>query len=92
MPVILQQFEQMVDHRLLIRRLEVSANETSYDDGFYQLNLFTDYVALDKEKRIQTAMAEVRGRYGRNAIFKGTNLLKGATSLERNRQVGGHRA
>lgn len=92
LPLLLHQFDSKVDHRLLIRRLGISANDTAADDGVFQLNLFTDYEDLDRERRIQSAMKEVRSRYGRNAIFKGTNLLKGATSLERNSQVGGHRA
>ncbi len=56
------------------------------------MDLITDYDALDRERRIQGAMAEVRKKYGVNAIFKGMNMLKGATALERNRQIGGHRA
>ena len=50
------------------------------------------YEALEKEKRIQRAVLEVRRRYGANAIFKGMNLLEGATTLGRNAQIGGHRA
>ena len=57
-----------------------------------QLDLFTDYEALQKEKRIQAAMGDVRRRFGANAIFKGMNLMDGATALERNQQIGGHRA
>ena len=57
----------------------------------YQLNLFVDYDSLEKERRIQRAMIEVRQKYGASAIFKGMNLLEGATTLERNGQIGGHR-
>ena len=78
--------------RLLYRRLGVCAINTSEDDGIFQLNLFTDYDALEREKKIQRAMQEVRLRYGPNAVFKGMNLLEGATTLERNRQIGGHKA
>ncbi len=85
-------FDQKTDHRLLYRRLGVCAADTSRDDGFYQLDLFTDYEALEKEKRIQHAMLEVRRRYGPSAVFRGMNLLKGATTLERNQQIGGHKA
>ena len=86
------QFEKKVDHRLLFRRLGLAANDIQEDDGVYQLDLFTDYDALEKERRIQGAMLEIRGRYGSNAVFRGTDLLPGATSIERNRQIGGHRA
>ena len=54
--------------------------------------MFIDYEALAREKRLQGAIRELRSRYGKNAIFKGNNLLSGATQLERNRQIGGHRA
>ena len=77
---------------LLYRRLGVCAADTSEDDGVFQLDLFTDYEALEKEMRIQQAMLEVRRRYGAGALFKGMNLMKGATTLERNQQIGGHRA
>lgn len=89
---LMSSFDAKTDHRLLYRRLGVCANDTSVDDGTFQLDLFTDYDALDKERRIQRAMLEVRLKHGPNAIFKGMNLLDGATTLERNLQIGGHRA
>ena len=48
--------------------------------------------ALEKEKAIQRAMLEIRQKYGKNAVVKGLNMLKGATAMERNMQIGGHRA
>ncbi|MGX8687792.1 MAG: DinB/UmuC family translesion DNA polymerase [bacterium] len=89
---LLRSFDKKTDHRLLYRRLGVCAADTSADDGIFQLELFTDYGALEKERRIQQAMLEVRRRYGANALFKGMNLMKGATALERSQQIGGHRA
>ena len=85
-------FAERTDHRLLFRRLGVCANNIVSDEGVYQLDLFTDYDALDKERRIQNAMHKVRRRYGANAIFKGSSLTEASTTLERNLQVGGHRA
>lgn len=89
---ILSSFDRKADSRLLFRRLGVCAGKTEADDGMYQFDLFTDYGALEKERKLQDAMGKVRKKYGRNAIFKGNNLLEGATQLERNRQIGGHRA
>ena len=86
------QFDDKTDHRLLYRRLGVCANNTTEDDGVIQLDFFTDYAALDREKRVQQAMLEVRAKYGANAVFTGKNLQKGATALERNAQIGGHKA
>ena len=88
---LLLSFDQKTDHRLLYRRLGVCADNTAEDDGMYQLNLFVDYDSLEKERRIQRAMIEVRQKYGASAIFKGMNLLEGATTLERNGQIGGHK-
>ena len=74
-------------------------NKQSYE----QLDLFTDYdelmakreqeeKALEKERKIQEAMLDIKERYGKNAILKGTNLQEGATTIERNESIGGHKA
>lgn len=68
-----------------------------------QLDLFTDYKqkdiddgkldkALAKEKKMQKAIIEIQRKYGKNSILKANNLEEGATMLERNKQVGGHKA
>ena len=88
---LLTQFDRKTDHRLLYRRLGISADGTVSGDGCYQLDLFTDYEALEKERRIQGAMLQIRKRFGPNAVVKGMNLLDGATTIERNGQIGGHR-
>ena len=70
---------------------------------FEQLDLFTDYTALmeeqkekeakqQKERKLQEAMLDIKRRYGKNAVLKGTNLVEGATAVERNDQIGGHKA
>ena len=48
--------------------------------------------ARDKERRIQKASIEIKKKFGKNAILKGMNLQEGATTIERNKQVGGHKA
>jgi DNA polymerase V len=68
-----------------------------------QLDLFTDYAsveqereqektALERERKMQQAMLDIKKRYGKNAILKGMNLEEGATAKDRNSQIGGHRA
>jgi DNA polymerase V len=91
-PLILAAFDQKTDHRLLYRRLGICADDVHEDSGFYQLNFFMDYEALEREKHLQGALMEIRRKYGANALFKGKNLLEGATQLERNVQIGGHKA
>ncbi len=88
---LLSQFDAKTDHRLLYRRLGVNACDTRIDDATFQMDLFTDYEALDKERRVQEAMLSVRKRYGSNAVVKGMNLMKAATTMERNNQIGGHK-
>jgi len=72
-------------------------------DCFEQLELFTDYGAeqakkeaeeaeLAREKRMQKAMLEIKKKHGKNAILKGMNLEEGATTVDRNRQIGGHKS
>ena len=91
LPAVLKQFDSKADRRLLFRRLSVSACDVSADDGIYQMDLFTDHEALEKERRILRAMGRARGKYGPNAVFKAANMLEGSTALERNEQIGGHR-
>ena len=68
-----------------------------------QLDLFTDFEeeqqrkkehekALDDEKHLQQAMHDIKKKFGKNALLKGTSLQDGATAQQRNRQIGGHKA
>lgn len=81
----------------------VDENSVSKDEVYEQLNLFTDYKAkekekeeenktLQREKQLQLAMLDIKKKYGKNAILKGINLEEGAMTVERNKQVGGHKA
>ncbi len=81
----------------------VPESDIPRDSGFEQMDLFTDFeseqqrkaaenAALEREKRRQRAVLSIKKRYGKNAIVKGMNLEEGATAMDRNRQIGGHRA
>ena len=102
-------YEQIVNPDLLVRRITIVANrladESRVTEGaaFEQMDLFTDYAALQKEReeeqellskerKLQEAMLSVKKKYGKNAMLKGMNLQEGATTIERNNQIGGHRA
>ena len=89
--LIMQDVKKKSDKRLLYRRLGVCACDVKNDEGIYQMDLFTDYDALNKERQLYAALQEVRTRYGANALIKGMNLMDGATTIERNMQIGGHR-
>jgi len=53
---------------------------------------FAENAALSREKRRQQAVLSIRKKYGKNAILKGMNFEEGATTIDRNRQIGGHKA
>ena len=70
---------------------------------YQQMDFFTDYAAeqekqkaqqaeLAREKKIQEAMIDIKKKFGKNAVLKGTNLSEGATGKDRNNQIGGHKA
>lgn len=90
--------------RVNITLNKVVDENTLYETpAFEQLNLFMDYDAeekrkeqerkdLEREKRMQQAMLDIKKKYGKNAILKGMNLQEGATTKDRNNQIGGHKA
>ena len=108
MDVMMELFDRIIDPDLLIRRVNVVAcnllpEDQIPEEGSAQLDLFTDYDALEKEKaeqaaaedrerRLQRATLLIQGKYGKNSLLKGMNFLEGATTRERNAQIGGHRA
>ncbi|ORT99362.1 UMUC-like DNA-repair protein [Anaerovibrio sp. JC8] len=107
---VLELFDKITDPRLLIRRVNITANHVISEEAMKeeanrpeQLDLFTDYEQLDrerakaekqeaKEKSLQHALLDIKHKYGKNAILKGANLQEGAMTIERNQQIGGHKA
>lgn len=105
---VMKLYDQIINPNLLIRRVTVTANhlldETEMvDETVEQMDLFTNYAELErereeekkwlsKERKLQEAMLSVKKKYGKNAILKGMNLQEGATTMERNHQIGGHKA
>ncbi len=102
-------YNRIVDENLLIRRVNITANHVVEEgkltekDSFEQLELFTDYEAiskqreaetaqLERERKMQYAILDIQKRYGKNAILRGMNLEEGAMTRERNAQIGGHKA
>ena len=98
-------FERIGNTKLLSRRINITANNVKYENDvaetpvYEQTDLFTDYDAkaksdklLEKEKRVEKVIVELKNKYGKNAILRGMNLQQGATTVERNGQIGGHKA
>ena len=102
-------FDRIIDKRLLVRRVNITANHVIPEASapkaasYEQLDLFTDYAALEKqqaaeeaelerEKEMQKSILDIKKKFGKNAILKGMNLQEGATTRNRNDQIGGHKA
>ena len=102
-------YDRIINWDLLVRRVRIVADGVLAEKDliespvFEQLDLFTDYEVLekekekkkrelDKEKRMQYAVIDIQKKYGKNAILKGMNFEEGAMTKVRNGQIGGHRA
>lgn len=98
-------FSRIINKNLLVRRISLCANrvvgeaEAAHEERYEQLSLFdgeqeekADEQRQARERKLQQAMIDVKKRYGKNAMVKGMNLQEGATTMERNRQIGGHKA
>ena len=103
-------YDRIVNPDLLVRRLSLVTNRVIPESVAaeqnrvpQQLDLFTDYEALekqkqeekakrDKERRLQETQLKIKQRFGKNAILRGLNFEEGATAKERNIQIGGHKA
>lgn len=108
MDAVMELIDRIADKTLLVRRVNITANHVVNEnsvvktDSFEQLDLFTDYdavqkkraeekAALEREKRMQNAVIKIKKKYGKNAILKGMNLEEEATTVSRNKQIGGHK-
>lgn len=98
-------YDRITNKKLLIRRLNIvaanviSESEMTCSEKHEQLSLFTDYekekeenAALERERKKQQAVLEIKKKFGKNSIIKGMNLEEGATAQGRNKQIGGHKA
>ena len=105
MEAVINLYERIINKNLLVRRLNITANDVvsensvSDDKPFEQIDLFTNYDEVNRkskkeksEKELQKAMINIKNRFGKNAIIKGMNLEESGTTIERNRQIGGHKA
>ena len=106
--VAMELFDRIINEDLLVRRINLVANHVIPEKDVpvpeaEQLDLFTDYAELErqrkekennlkKEKSMQKAVIKIRNKFGKNAILKGMNFKEGATTRERNSQIGGHKA
>ena len=100
-------FDRIVDRKLTVRRMYVVANhvisEKDIPETHEQLDLFLDFDTIEsqrkqedeelqREKALQKATIALQKRFGKNSVLKGLNLKEGATTIQRNGQIGGHKA
>ncbi len=100
-------FDRIVDKTLTVRRMYVVANhvisEKDIPETHEQLDLFSYFdevekqksqedEELQKEKALQKATIALQKRFGKNSVLKGLNLKEGATTIQRNGQIGGHKS
>ncbi len=74
-----------------IRRVGISANSI-LDECFEQYSFFVDPEVMEKDRRITQSVNQIKARYGKNAILKGMDLYDAGNAIERNSQIGGHKA
>lgn len=104
MEATMKLYDKIINKNLLVRRINITANhimdENKAKDNkdFEQLNIFTDYETLEKEKikeqkekNLQHVLIDIKRKYGKNTILKGMNFEEGGTTIERNSQIGGHK-
>lgn len=91
MTAVMELYDRIVDQSLFVRKITLNANRLTAE-GYEQMDLFTDPAELARERKMQEAMLSIKKKFGKNAILKGMNLEEGATTKERNNQIGGHKA
>lgn len=93
---IVDLYNKITDDKLSIRRIGISFGNIVSDDNskVIQIDLFNSIdVSKEKdEKNVTNAVLSIKNKYGKNAILRGIDLVDGATTIDRNNQIGGHRA
>ena len=89
---MMELYDRIVNRSLFVRRVYVVASQVKREEEIdgVQLSLFDEKTDTSRERKQQEAILEIRRKFGKNAILKGMNFEEGATTRERNRQIGGH--
>ena len=88
---VLEFYDSIIDRNTPIRRLAINFCDV-LDEDSQGYDLFTDWDAVERERRREQAVLSLADKYGKNAVLRGTSLLDAATQRERNGMIGGHRA
>lgn len=91
LPAIASLYERIVNPNFPIRRVTLSCNNVIPEE-YHQYSFFLDAAELERNRKMQKAVLEIKNKFGKNAILKGMNLEEGAMTRERNHQIGGHKS
>ncbi len=90
-PAIEKLYREIVNPAYEVRRMYVVANNVIPEE-YMQYSFFMPAEDLERDRKVQKAVLEIKNKFGKNAILKGLNFEEGATTRERNNQIGGHKA
>lgn len=90
-PYIMELYDRIVNPKLPIRRLSLTANNVEEED-YRQYSLFMNEEETEKDRKLQKAALEIKRKFGKNALVRGMDLQEAGTTRERNRQIGGHKS
>lgn len=101
---VMELFDKIVDENLLVRRISIAACKVIKEEKSKtkeveeeQISMFSgsnsyDEEKLENEKNMQQTLIDIKKKFGKNMVLKGTSLQQGSTAKERNNQIGGHKA
>ena len=90
-PAVEKLYERIVNPNLPVRRFNITFNNVR-DEEYRQYSLFDNAENLKRNNKIQKAILKIKKQYGKNSVIKGMDLRENATTMERNRQIGGHKS
>jgi DNA polymerase V len=90
-PEIARLYEQIVNPAYEIRRMFIYCNNVVSEENL-QYSFFMPAQDLERDRKVQQAILAIKNKFGKNAILKGLSYEEGATTRERNMQIGGHKA
>lgn len=90
-PAVTRLYQQIVNPSYPVHRVNITCNNVMPEE-YHQYNFFQDSAELERNRKIQQAVISIKHKFGKDAILKGMNLEEGATTRERNHQIGGHKS
>ena len=91
LPYFLELFDKTTSKVDKIRRLSVSFNGV-VNEAYEYVDLFTNFEEIEKERELEKTINSLKKKFGKNSVIKAMNLSEGATTLKRNKLIGGHNA